>query len=218
MTANQTKILKTALLDFALSKADYYESLDIKEPSYSEKFKNKITELSQRKNSSKSKRITFILIAAVITILLVASASAVALKLGDFIVDVYEKYIEVHFRNDNNNTTIQEIYAPTYLPIGYSKQNDENFDKRHNTSFSNGTYEIVLLQKARNTATLTFDNENFEYKNFTLDEKIVYYYTKYNTSVYMWSFGEYIFTINAPADIPIDEIKMMISSMTVIEK
>lgn len=218
MTANQTKILKTALLDFALSKADYYESLDIKEPSYSEKFKNKITELSQRKNSSKNKRITFILIAAVITILLVASASAVALKLGDFIVDVYEKYIEVHFRNDSNNTTIQEIYAPTYLPIGYSKQNDENFDKRHNTSFSNGTYEIVLLQKARNTATLTFDNENFEYKNFTLDEKIVHYYTKYNTSVYMWSFCEYIFTINAPADIPIDEIKMMISSMEITEK
>ena len=218
MTANQTKILKTALLDFALSKADYYESLDIKEPSYSEKFKNKITELSQRKNSSKSKRITFILIAAVITILLVASASAVALKLGDFIVDVYEKYIEVHFRNDSNNTTIQEIYAPTYLPIGYSKQNDENFDKRHNTSFSNGTYEIVLLQKARNTATLTFDNENFEYKNFTLDEKIVHYYTKYNTSVYMWSFDEYIFTINAPAEIPLEEIKMMISSMEIAEK
>lgn len=220
MTANQTKILKNALFDFALSEANYFEALDVKEPSYSDTFKSKIKELSQQKSKSSpiSKRVTFILIAAVIAVMLVASASAVALKLGDFIVDVYEKYIEVHFRNDSNNTTIQEIYAPTYLPIGYSKQNDENFDKRHNTSFSNGTYEIVLLQKARNTATLTFDNENFEYKNFTLDGKTVYYYTKYNTSVYMWSFDEYIFTINAPADIPLEEIKMMISSMEITKK
>lgn len=219
MTANQTKILKTALLDFALSKADYYESLDIKEPSYSEKFKNKIKELSQQKNKSSpiSKRVTFILIAAVIAVMLVASASALVVGFGDYLVNIYEKYIEVKFNNGNGEgLTIKEIYAPTYVPTEYSKTNEHLYSTSYEAIWSNGKHTIILDQKAHTSFLL--DNESVNYQTFELDGKTVYYYTKYNTSVYMWSFGEYIFTINAPADIPIDEIKMMISSMEITEK
>lgn len=222
MTANQTKILKSALFDFALSEANCFEALDVKEPSYSDAFKSKIKELSQQKSKSSpiSKRVTFILIAAVITVFLVVSASAVALKLGDYIVDIYEKYIEIKFNNNDNSTksTIKEFYTPTYIPDKYLHINQSSDDTNHSYSWSNGTHTILFEQETHNRGGFAIDNENLEYENFSLDGKIVYYYTKYNTFVYMWSFDEYVFTIIAPADIPLEEIKMMISSMTVIEK
>lgn len=219
MTANQTKILKSALFDFALSEANYFEALDVKEPSYSDAFKSKIKELSQQKGKSSpiSKRVTFILIAAVIAVMLIASASAIVVRFGDYLVDFYEKYIEVKFNNGNGEgLTIKEIYAPTYVPTEYSKTNEHLYSTSYEAIWSNGKHTIILDQKAHTSFLL--DNESVNYQTFELDGKTVYYYTKYNTSVYMWSFGEYIFTINAPSDIPIDEIKMMISSMTVIEK
>lgn len=221
MTANQTKILKSALFDFALSEANYFEALDVKEPSYSDAFKSKIKELSQQKSksSSISKRVTFILIAAVIAVMLVASASALVVGFGDYLVNIYEKYIEVKFNNGNGEgLTIKEIYAPTYVPTEYSKTNEHLYSTSYKSTWSNGKHYIIFDQKACDQRDLTLDNENIDYQSFELDGKTVYYYAKYNTSVYMWSFGEYIFTINAPADISLDEIKMIISSITIIEK
>ena len=219
MTANQTKILKSALFDFALSEANCFEALDVKEPSYSDTFKSKIKELSQQKskNSSISKRFTFILIAAVIAVMLIASASAIVIGFNNYLVNIYEKYIEVKFNNVNDERlTIKEIYAPTYVPTEYSKTNEHLYSTSYEAIWSNGRGTIILDQKTHTSFLL--DSESVDYQSFELDGKTVYYYTKHDTSVYMWSFGEYVFSINAPTDIPIDEIKMMISSMEITEK
>ena len=217
MTANQTKILKIALFDFALSEANYFEALDVKEPSYSDTFKSKIKELSQQKSKSSptSKRVTFILIAAVIAVMLVASASAIVIGFGDYLVNIYEKYIEVKFDNGNDaKLTIKEIYAPTYIPNGYLQIDESSHNTNHSYLWSNGTHNLAFEQETHNRGGLTTDNESIEYQSFVLDGKTVYYYTKYNTIFLIWSSEKYVFSINCSSDIPLDEIKLMISSMS----
>ena len=51
MTANQTRILKIALLHDALSEVKYFESLPIKQPEYSEGYKRIVNLLTGKKDA-----------------------------------------------------------------------------------------------------------------------------------------------------------------------
>ena len=217
MTANQTSILKSALLHDALSEIKYFESLPIKKPEYSEGFKRKIDELMNEKPVKKhtlSKKLVFILVAAILSVLLIASTSAIAIKYREYFVSIYERFIEIVFVNDGDEKlTVEEIYTPSYIPSGYTKTNEILRSASHKSIWSNLEHTIIFEQKIHRNGSLLLDNESNEYQTFELDGKTVYYYTKHNTTYYSWCYGEYMFFINCNSGISLDEIKLMISSM-----
>ena len=218
MTTNQTRILKSVLLYDALCEVKYYETLPIKTAEYSEGFKRKIEELMNEppaKKHTASKKLVFILVAAILSVLLFVSASAIAIKYRESFVNIYERFIEIVFLNENDQkNTIKEIYTPTYIPYRYTLTNQITNETTHRSLWSNGELSIVLDQKVLNSGSFTFDNESNEYESFVLDGKTIYYYTKYNTIFLIWSSEKYVFSINCSSDIPLDEIKLMISSMS----
>lgn len=221
MTINQAKILKNALYDVQQMELDYIDMLPKYDIDDSEKIKAGIVEIS-KSFSKRKKRISgkfiVILAAAIISVLLIVSASA-SETVREIIVNIYETYIQVNIKpNDDKENLEKPIkeYEASYIPEGYIKTSVKKYPALIETNWDNGEYGITLSQSKPRNGGFGLDNET-EYHTTIINGKTVYYMHKYNTYFAIWSDGEYIFDVSCYDSVSLEELKKIIESIAPTE-
>ena len=172
---------------------------------FSERYKKNMEKLlaKQRKpyfryfNTAGKRAVACILIVA----MLFASSmtiEAVREPVVEFFVNVYEKFAEIFFGDDeieNSPYDIEEIYTLGYVPEGYEFVSREIGEKQIKTIWSNGKSEIILYQYIfKNSYLLDNENSNF-YIMYDTDVKIAYI-NKNKIKVIQYNNQKYSFIIN----------------------
>lgn len=160
------------------------------------------------------KRIIIFIIAAALA--LTGCVAAIYYRqIGNFIEEVYEKYIKVHFVDETPSAPIEieDVYTLTYVPEGY-----ELVDRKESTSllryqYQNKTKIISFEQYILFDTCHVVDLEDGYTQIFEGEALTVYYKELNNISIYKWSNGIYAFSIYDRQTLSQDEIIKMINSL-----
>ena len=94
------------------------------------------------------KRAAIILAAILICLTMMMSISAIRVRIIDFIVNIYEKFIclSVEEPSENYLKRIEKVYKPIYVPQGYLETNKYHQDLTVKFSFKNTDNQIRFYQ------------------------------------------------------------------------
>jgi hypothetical protein len=145
------------------------------------------------------------------------SCSFIREPIVTFFTNVYEKFTEFFFGDEDTETTskvIEEIHTLTYVPEGYELVKSPVLTGKDNKLYTiwqnNDGAEIVFYQKVLTFKT-TIDTENVEVKNLGNNIKItIIEKTKY-TYVF-WNDDNYAYVI-ITSDLSEESIEKMINSL-----
>ena len=141
MTKIETDILKKALFIIGREEVLAYKALPDEEFIFSKEFEKKAYAINKRRKSlfyratkTVPRKIAVILIAAVITVSLMMSVSAIRIPVLNFITNIYDTYISIYFVENEEDlnipTNIEHVYLPTYIVDGYTQINSKNYGQK----------------------------------------------------------------------------------------
>lgn len=157
-------------------------------------------------------KVAAILVAA--ALLLASCAVIYRNEIRDFVEEIYDKYIEViYFNEDNRGKTIEKIYELTYVPDGYVLEDTiitpalvryEYIDSHNN--------KLIYEQKSL-SANFAFNNENGYKLLITCGDVDIYYKAADEYHFYLWNDGEYSFIISTNDQLSNEDIDQMINNI-----
>ena len=161
------------------------------------------------------KRAAIILAAILICLTMMMSISAIRVRIIDFVVNIYEKFIclSVEEPSENYPKKIEKVYKPIYVPQGYLETNKYHQDLTVKFSFKNTDNQILFYQNIIDKNKLKFDNENSGYSATQLEEFKIYYLVKDEMCTVRWLSNGYSFTLFCPESLGWDEIEKIILSV-----
>ena len=185
-----------------------------KQYTFSDNFEKKMKRLLNQEESKKTikpmthrvrwRRVTLI---AAIVIVLSACASmsvhAVRSAVFDFFVSVYESFSTVSYQKNNDFDqdvsipgTIEQSYAPTFLPPGYAKTDEEKLDIRNTVYYSNDEgFEITYTQETIVGKSNWIDTETGEYEILYINGVEAFYANENKISKLVWTDNVYTYSI-----------------------
>lgn len=142
-----------------------------------------------------------VIIITLITALSITTFSVKALRepVVDFIISVYEKFSNILFHtNEAENsfpTTIEEFYRPEYLPNGYVEVENLNLINVIETTYTNGTDDLIFEQYIISLTQIGADTEGTEMETLTVNGKEVLFYVNKGINNIVWTDGAYGYRI-----------------------
>lgn len=226
MTKAETDILKKALFIAGRQEIEAYKALPDEEVLFSKEFEEKVRAINKRRKSlfykatkTVPRRIAVILIAAIIAITMVVSVSAICIPpVLSFLVDIHDTFINISFEGTapDTPTNIEHMYVPSYIPDGYIEIESENYNKSATSIWMKDSDMIILTQNTISEGTqISIDNEGVDYKTIWINTNKIYYYNKDGYYYMIWDDRGYIYTLTYPENIPLDEIRVLITSMKI---
>ena len=224
MTNSQIEVLKIALLNVEREELKLLDSLPDENYEFSDEHKTRmkrIVDKYDRSNKTMPKKLSIILVAAILAITLIMSISAIRIPVINFFVEIYESFISIFVDSDgaNDATKTQEIYTPKYIPEHY--QQSQNFSDDYNiqTTWKNtaDNSEIIINQCKLSTSQSYIDFENSDYIEYVISEQKFYYVVKNGNITFLWHCEQYLFTLSCPETLGLEEIEKIICSMEVSE-
>lgn len=214
----KAELFKKALLDSTMKEIRAIEEADyptIEMPKkYDLEIYNAINNSSIRVKRY-PKRAAIILAAILICLTMMMSISAIRVRIIDFVVNIYEKYIclSVEEPSENYPKRIEKIYKPSYVPNSYV---ENIFDKQPITiriewKYQNNT--IKFYQHIMTDEYIRFDNKNSGYSTTQLEELKIYYLVKDEMYTVRWLSNGYSFTLFCPESLGWNEIEKIILSI-----
>lgn len=224
MTKTEIDILKNALFITGREEVKAYKALPDEKIVFSEAFEKSIQKLSKKRKSlawqatkTVPRRIAVVFIAAIITFCLMMSISAIRTPVVNFFVNVYESLSDLFFKAEEPiAANIEDFYSPSYLPDGYSEFANTQSKIRIVTVWKSETGRIILTQDVLNENHKFIDTEDSNYSELQIDEKTVYYILKNGQYSLVWIDNNYLFEIDCPEEIGLNEIEKIIRSMEII--
>ena len=224
MTKAEIDILKNALLLLGRKEVEEYKALPQEDFVFSKEFEEKVVAINKRRKSffyqatkTTPRKIAIVFVAAIIMLTMTMSISAIRKPILNFFTSIYESFITIFVEADEElelPTSIEQIYKPTYLPEEYIEISSENYEFEAISMWMKNASAIILSQNTISEETkISIDNKETDYQTTTISGNSVYYYIKDGYYYLIWS-NNYIFSLTAPSDIPFDEIKKIISSIT----
>ena len=224
MTKIELDTLKKALYIAGRNEVGAYKALPDESVVFSKEFEEKIRSINKRRKTfyyratkTTPRKIAIILVAAIITITMAMSISAIRKPILNFFTSIYESFITIFVEADEElelPTSIEQMYKPTYLPEEYIEISSENYEFEAISMWMKNASAIILSQNIISEETkISIDNKETDYQTATISGNSVYYYNKDGYYYLIWSNDYYIFSLTAPSDIPFDEIKNIISSL-----
>ena len=222
MTKIELDTLKKALYIAGRNEVGAYKALPDESVVFSKEFEEKIHSINKRRKTfyyratkTTPRKIAIVFVAAII--ILTMSISAIRKPILNFFTSIYESFITIFVEADEElelPTSIEQIYKPTYLPEEYIEISSENYEFEAISMWMKNASAIILSQNTISEETkISIDNKETDYQTTTISGNSVYYYIKDGYYYLIWS-NNYIFSLTAPSDIPFDEIKKIISSIT----
>lgn len=225
MTVAETDILKKALFIIGREEVNAYKALPDEEVAFSKEFEDKVHLINKKRKSlfyqatkTVPRRIAVILVAAIIVFTMTMSISALRTPLINFIMNIYENYINIYFVEDEESsnipTSIEHMYVPSYIPDNYMQIDSQNYGVSAETIWMNDESLIILNQDPLNeNFNVHINNEGADYQTISISGNDIYYYVKDGYYFIIWTDQAYLFTITCPESISLLEVEKIISSM-----
>jgi hypothetical protein len=220
MTDKQLAIVKEALMEADLREMAIIDALPDEEITFSEKYKNAISKLmnnTRRSARSFSKKATVILVAVLTSLILMMSVSAIREPIVNFLVDIYDNYINVTVDNkDNQESVIEAPLFPSYIAEGYTLDNVNDLESWVITRWKNESDNVIELWQVTNSDDLNIHMNNPEggYKSIVLQSDLnLYYYSRDGYYSFFWVDDKYFYSLTCPDTIELSEIEKIIDSM-----
>jgi len=164
---------------------------------------------------------------AVILLLLLSmvfSVSALREPVVRFIVEVYEKFSQVFFRQQPEEeqhfpVMLETYYAPTWLPEGYSEDVDQMIDVIifcERTYVSEADEEIMFKQHTITSPILQIDTEDVQARQVAVNGSVGLVYSNKDIQRLMWNDAQYGFFVSGP--VLESELLRIAVSLQLIEK
>ena len=185
---------------------------------FSERFKLKMDSLIKAQENKRKLRFKRLIAIAIAAALLIASAiTAVAFK--EKLLDFLEIKTDTHTslflpENENANEEIKEIFLPTYIPDGYIVKSYNATSQSVISVWNNGKNDIYFKQLPIKNTIFDINTEDQNYTEAVFGGQPIYYLVKYNTFDAVWHTEDYVYNLNAPWDIGIEEIEKIITSIS----
>lgn len=163
------------------------------------------------------KRVAVLAVVLMLTFALSMSVSAVREPIVEFFVNVYEKFVEFFYDEDDvarAPNTIETVYTLGYVPEGYEMEECIITDLGIRIIWMNDTGDqIVFLQSVLDGwSQMDYDDSNCEM--FYMKDIVVAFLEKGNIQYYYWNTQNYRFVLHLPSDIPYDIVNLIIESVT----
>ena len=180
MTNSQIEILKIALLNVEREELRLLDSLPYENYKFSDEHNAKIKKLIDKYDYScktMPKRLSIILVAAILAITLIMSISAIRIPVVNFFVEIYEGFISIFVDESDTGDTnkIQEIYMPQYIPEQYKQSTSFLDDYTALSYWENGNSKITINQNILNVSQSFIDYKNSDYIEYMIGSQKIYY-------------------------------------------
>ena len=225
MTNYEVSILKKALLKIERNELNYFNNLPDESVQLSEKFENDIHKLAKKRKTflwqatkTVPRKIAAVFIAAIITVCMLMSISAIRIPVINFFVNMYEEFIHISVDKEENafvHDSIETVVLPEYMIDGYSLEDSQNYGKDAETYWINSYGDIIILYQGilDSEFQVTVDNKNIDYQKEEVNGLIIYFTVENQYYQILWAKNGYIFSLNCAEAIPFDDIKQMITSI-----
>lgn len=148
------------------------------------------------------------------------SVSAVRKPVVEFIVNVYERFVEIFFGEDDMMEapcSMDTIYTLGNLPEGYELVETEIFERKIIYVFEDNNDNLIIFSQRVLDGKTTFDYERSDYKVMYISEMKVISIEKLERQLFYWNFNGYAFSLSVPDSLMIDECVDIIESMLEIK-
>ena len=161
------------------------------------------------------KRIVAAIIAAALLIASAITAVAFKEKLLDFLEIKTDTHTSLFTpENENANEEIKEIFLPTYIPDGYIAKSYNATSQSVISVWNNGNNDIYFKQLPIKNTSFAINTEDDDYIEAVFGGQPIYYSVKHNIFGAVWHTEDYVYNLNAPWDIGIEEIEKIITSIS----
>ena len=158
-----------------------------------------------------NRRVVAVLIAAVL-LLLAGCAIIYRDEIRDFITDVREFFVKVTFdEGENDSQYIDEIYELTYIPEGYSLE-DQTINRlvvKYVFTHSNGQW-IKFMQQSLDASNFYIDSEHSDNTIIAIENYTIYTRKTGDIFYYLWNDGRYAMQIHSSERLSDDELLLII--------
>ena len=159
------------------------------------------------------KRTIIGLIAAIIALLLTATACVFHREIKDFFIQVTEK--GTIFETEISSSEVVD-YEMSWVPEGYVFSDLQSYSSMKRFTWTKDKQQISFIYASKGTETIILDTEGTSYQIADVDGKKVYYVCKYNTYSLIWMDSDTSFDLHCPADVSWEDIERMIRSIVPI--
>ena len=146
------------------------------------------------------------------------SVSAVRKPVVEFIVNVYERFVEIFFGEEDVAEApceMDTIYTLGNLPEGYELVERHFGERAVNFVWSDNEGNSIRFSQNTFYSKATCDYENSYYMIMLLSDKKVIIIDKSNRKMLYWNDSEYAFSISVPSYFSADECVRLIDSLCI---
>ena len=167
------------------------------------------------------KRVAILVVAIALTSALPMGVSAVREPVVEFFVNVYEKFVEFFYDEDDIARApeeIEKVYTLGYVPEGYELEQRVVFDKRVKTIWKNSLGETIVFSQLLFENFHSMDSEFSNYKRITIFDIDIAFIEKNNNYSFYWNSNEYAYSLIITENVTLEECIMLIESIIVINE
>jgi hypothetical protein len=216
MTSAERQRLVEAISEGLLRQYDEEMSTIEKHPRCSKQHYEKMSEIvgfkvrAPRRISKKG--LAAILLAAV---LLLTGCAVFKNEIRDFFVEVYEKCVEISFRQSEHQS-IAETYGLSYMLDGYVQIEEKSSPSMVHYRYTNQEEHIITFEQVLlDGSSYNIDAEHGEDEFLTVDDHQIYYRNTDQYHVYIWSDGKYAMSIHSDVSLTMDDLEKLVRGVTV---
>ena len=163
-----------------------------------------------------NRRVVAVLIAAAI-LLLAGCAIIYRDEIREFVTEVREFFVKVTFdEGEQESREIEEIYELTYIPDGYSLE-DQTINRmmvKYVFTNSDGKW-IQFIQRSLDTSSFSIDSEHSDNTIIEVENYTIYTRKTGDTFYYLWNDAKYSCQMNSTDKLSANELLSIINGLKI---
>lgn len=167
------------------------------------------------------KRVAVFAVVLILTFALSMSVSAVRKPIVEFFVNVYEKFVEFFYDEDDvarAPETIETVYTLGYVPEEYELAREEIGDLVTHFVWTNEIDDQITFSQGLLGGYSLMDNESSNYKIYYMGDMSVACLEKENNKYYYWYTEDYRFTLHISREVSYESVQEIINSIIKCEE
>lgn len=158
-----------------------------------------------------NRKMIAILVAAAI-LLLAGCAIIYRNEIREFVTNIKEFFVEIKFdEGENNSQTIDEIYELTYLPEGYSLENQHIGKMMVQYLFTNTDDDYIkFIQQPLDVSSFSVDSDQNSSGVINVGQYEIYYRQTNQGFYYIWNDGKYALSLDSEEQLSNEILELIV--------
>lgn len=193
--------LKQALLEVQIQELEEILALYPDDIPVSRKHKRAMRRILRDRRRAARNRIIAIVVAAALTLLVGCSVYANRRRIADFIEELFDDHSKVlTFDDSNAKKEIEEVYTLTFVPDGYVLESNTANPLFCIENWVKDSEKIIFEQQLLSTRYFYDTERSEDYQLITIDTIEFYFRESVGTFQYLWTDGNYLYSIQFTED------------------